>query len=316
MTVVGLAAVAVGTHHSSSSAATGPCRTVEFVWNSPSTQLVMLASLNSTLTTGVTITAPGSDETATVISSGWSSYDRYAEGASPSREDHDQQHESWGIAIGGTPFGGLTTDVPDQVSGGAASPWYSGMITGSFGAGAIGGGELVLVHSSRYGFTESENSVHPSSVSLLVEYCPASTTTTVAATTTTAPAPTSVDPTTTDPTSTVSTTIAESTTTATDPPTTQPAATTAPTPISAPSETTTPALPTTTPPVSATAPTTIPLTPAGPTVPTSTSTSVPTSSPIGGLPATGSEVGGLLQVGGSFVALGAALGLIRRRRLA
>jgi LPXTG-motif cell wall-anchored protein len=133
---------------------------------------VRMLPWNPTFDTGLVIPGPGDGETLTVIEARYSSFDRYpADGSAGNRIDAAQMHESFGISIGGTPFGGLSTDVPNGPDEGAPDEYFSGIVTGSFGTGPTAGGSIVVRHASLYGFTESPNSVNAAGISVVVERC-------------------------------------------------------------------------------------------------------------------------------------------------
>jgi LPXTG-motif cell wall-anchored protein len=161
----------------------------------------------TTFDTGVAIPGPTAGETLTITSSSSSSYDRYpSDGSAGNRIDAGQMHESWGIAIGGANFGGLTADAPNGPADGAPDEFFSGMVTGSFGTGPTQGGSLVLRHASLYGFSESPNSINAAGVSLTVERCsepPGTTPPTTAVETTPPTEPPTTAPETTEPSTSV-----------------------------------------------------------------------------------------------------------------
>jgi len=270
------------------------CRSDSFSWSGDQ----LFVPWASTLSTGVVIPAAGAGETLRVTSASYSTYDRYGEGQVPNRAEVGQMHEQVGIVIGGTPVGSLSADIPNGISEGAPSDFFSGIVNGSFGGAgtAISGGELVVRHSSLYGFTESPNSVRVSQIDVTVERCSTPPTT----------EPPVTEPPVTEP-------------PITQPPATQPTTTPAPTttqvgsggPTTTPAPTTVPA-PTTTQ-VGSGGPTTTP----GPTtVPAPTTTQVgsggPTTVPGGALPVTGGNVNGSLALAVLFALLGGALLLARR----
>ena len=186
---------------------------------------------NDTYDTGIVVPTAGAGQTLTVVSSAYKSFDRYPAGSSPTRADVNQLNESFAIQVGGVAVGGLSADVPDTVAEGAVDDWFSGVLSGSFGGSGtiLTGGALIIRHASLYGFTESYNSVHPKMVSITLQRCTTSVTTTTApATTTTAPATTTTAPATTTTAVSTTTTVAATTTTVASggPTTTVPATTT------------------------------------------------------------------------------------------
>lgn len=334
-----LAALAVGIAVPTPGEAAPVCRVSTISWSAPTTVLLYRGG-PVTYDTGLSVPAAGVGETVSVTASAYSSYDRYPANASPSRADADQQHEQWGLRIGGTNFGLLSADVPDSIDEGAVDDWYA-TTSGTLGLGAVATGRIVIVHSSLYGFTESYNSVRPGSFTLTVSYCsdaPATTTTT--STTSTAPTTTAAATTT----AVVTTTSAATTTTG---------ATT--TTASGGTTTTVPAVTTTSPPSQTAAPTSstvaatttivatttiggsattvsgstttdstttsiLPLTP----LPAATTTVATTTTATGGsttvvpsgpLPNTGWNGAIFLRVGTILVAVGAVLYRLRRRAL-
>ena len=160
-----------------------------------------LANGSSAHDTGLVVPGPASGETLTVTSSSWTTYDYVAYESSPSRAEQNEQNERVGLAVGGTVVGGLSTDLPDNMSQGAPDDWNSGVVSGSFGGagGAVAGGSISLRHASLSGFGESANIFTVKSFSLTLQRCvtPQVTTTTAPATTTTAPATTTTAPATT-----------------------------------------------------------------------------------------------------------------------
>ncbi|MEK7423566.1 MAG: LPXTG cell wall anchor domain-containing protein [Actinomycetota bacterium] len=157
-----------------------------------------LANGSSAHDTGLVVPGPAAGETLTVISSSWTTYDYLAYESSPSRAEQNEQNERVGLAVGGTVVGGLSTDLPDNMSQGAPDDWNSGVVSGSFGGagGAVAGGSISLRHASLAGCGESANIFTVKSFSLTLQRCvvPQVTTTTAPATTTTAPATTTTAP--------------------------------------------------------------------------------------------------------------------------
>jgi LPXTG-motif cell wall-anchored protein len=173
--------------------------------------------------TGLSVPGPAADETLTVVSSSWSGYDYLPFESTPSRAEQNELNERFGLAVGGSSVGGLSTDLPDDASEGAPDDWSSGVISGSFGGSgsALAGGAITLRHSSLAGFGESANSLIIKSFSLSVERCvtiaettttAATTTTTPGATTTTAPGVTTTSVLSGGPTTTVATSVLPTTT--------------------------------------------------------------------------------------------------------
>lgn len=123
--------------------------------------------------TGITVPVPSAGDTQRVLSATYQAYDTYAPGTSPTRADKDQANERFGIKVGGVQVGGLSADLPDTVAEGAVDVNTSGLQSGSLGGGGteIVGGEIVLYHSSNYGYTESMNSLQVTNVALEVETC-------------------------------------------------------------------------------------------------------------------------------------------------
>ena len=296
------------------------CRTSTLAWTAPA-GLTMTSFSNQLVDTGLTVAAGDVDEVLRITASSYASHDRYPDNASPTRAEADQQHEQWGLRIGGSDFGQLSSDVPDLVSEGAPSPWFSGDVTGTLGTGPVRPGAVVLRHASLAGFTESPNSVRPTSVALTVEYCRDVVDTTTTAVPSTAPEPTPA-PTTVPVDTTPETTTPETSTTQPIPsigtsPTTAPTATTTPRVTPTPAPATTSTMPIT--PSTAAASTTVVVPSTAPasttTVPVATPTTAPTSTttPDGTLPSTGGEFGGLVRAAGLLTLLGGALLLARRR---
>ena len=149
--------------------AAATCTQESYEWTG---QVRLMTSGPTTFDTGVVIPGPATGETLSVLGSHYSSFDRYpSDGSAGTRVDAAQMHESWGIAIGGDAFGGLTTDAPNGPAEGAPDEFFSGIVSGSFGTGPIQGGSIVLRHASLYGFGESPNSINAAGVTLSVERC-------------------------------------------------------------------------------------------------------------------------------------------------
>ncbi len=314
-TVAAVVATALGTGviPGPSARADATCRTLTVSWRSPSSELSLASNARETYATGVTVPAPAPGERLTVVTSNWSSYDRYPDWTTETRAEVDQQNERWGISIGGVRFGPLTPDLPDSVAEGAESDRYSGLVTGGFGSGSISSGEIVIVHASVDGFRESPNSVRPSEIVLILSYCQdiADTTTTTAATTTLVPVPATAP--TTAVVSTTTTQASTSSTPATVTPTTAPSTPDRPTSVPSTAAATTTIVPEiATAPTVPTSGTSTTITPAGPTLPT-TVPSAPSSTLPSRLPATGSMIDGQLRLGGALIGLGLLLGFVRRR---
>lgn len=325
LALVGLGTVGTAAVTGIGATAAPVCRTSTLAWTAPA-GLTMTSFSNQLVDTGLTVAAGDVDEVLRITASSYASHDRYPDNASPTRAEADQQHEQWGLRIGGSDFGQLSSDVPDLVSEGAPSPWFSGDVTGTLGTGPVRPGAVVLRHASLAGFTESPNSVRPTSVALTVEYCRDVVDTTTTAVPSTAPeptpAPTTVPVDTTPETTTPETTTPETSTTQPIPsigtsPTTAPTATTTPRVTPTPAPATTSTMPIT--PSTAAASTTVVVPSTAPasttTVPVATPTTAPTSTttPDGTLPSTGGEFGGLVRAAGLLTLLGGALLLARRR---
>ena len=127
---------------SSCAAAADGCTSTTYTWSGD--QLLVWGG-GAVFATGVTIPTPSAGETLVVSNATYRVYDRYADGASPTRVESAQTHEQMSLSVGGVQIGGLTPDLPNGVAEGAPTDWYSGVHAGSFGGGqAITGGELVL----------------------------------------------------------------------------------------------------------------------------------------------------------------------------
>lgn len=140
--------------------------------------------------TGLDVPGPAANETLTVVSSTWTTYDYLDPESSPSRAEQNELNERVSLAVGGTQVGGLSTDLADSTEQGAPTDWSSGITSGSFGGAgsSVAGGSISLRHSSLFGFDDSANSFIVKSFSLTLERCLTTvetTTTTVAPTTTT-----------------------------------------------------------------------------------------------------------------------------------
>jgi LPXTG-motif cell wall-anchored protein len=257
------------------SAAEAGCTSTTYSWSGDQ---LMVYSSSVEFHTGVVVPSASAGETLVVADATYHVYDKYPDDSSPNRVDSAQTHEQMSLTVGGVQIGGLTPDLPNGVAEGAPTDWYSGERLGSFGSGqAITGGELVLHHSSQFGFTESPNSLHAAEVSVTIEAC-VTVASTVPVTVASTVAPTSA------PTTVVSTEA--------------PAVAVAPTPVTSPAVTST---------VPASTSTTVAAV-AGP-APSAAPTS--TINPL--LPATGAGTVVPLIVGGVAVCTGASLMLVRRR---
>lgn len=314
-TVAAVVATALGTGviPGPSARADATCRTLTVSWRSPSSELFLAANARETYATGVAVPVPAPGERLTVVTSSWSSYDRYPDWTTETRAEVDQQNERWGISIGGVRFGPLTSDLPDSVAEGAENDRYSGVVTGGFGSGSVSSGEIVIVHASLDGFRESPNSVRPSEIVLVLSYCQdiADTTTTTAATTTTLEPIPATAPTTALASSTTQATTSSTPTTVT--PTTAPSTPDRPTSVPSTAAATTTIVPEiATAPTVPTSATSTTITPAGPTLPT-TVPSASSSTLPSRLPATGSKIDGQLRLGAALIGLGLLLGFVRRR---
>jgi LPXTG-motif cell wall-anchored protein len=170
------------------------CLSETYSWNN--TSLSQLATWQPSLTTGLSIPAPAANEHLAVISTAWSSYDRLMEeNPELTREIQNETAEQFSVRVGGVQVGGLSADLPDTAAQGAPTPWFSGVVSGSFGGvdTVVSGGAITLQHS---GDQSSFNAFTPKTVTITVVRCKpptttiAPTTTVVGPTTTTAVAPT------------------------------------------------------------------------------------------------------------------------------
>lgn len=175
------------------------CLAETYSWNNATQS--QLATWNPSMATGLSIPAPAGNEHIAVISMAYSAYDRLLdENPELTREIQNETGERFSVRIGGVQVGGLSADLPDTASQGAATPWFSGVVSGTFGAvdTRVAGGAITLHHS---GDSSSFNSFTPKTVTITVVRCTPPTTTTAAPTTTTAVGPTTTvaGPTTTAP---------------------------------------------------------------------------------------------------------------------
>ncbi len=175
------------------------CLAETYSWNN-ATQ-TQLATWNPSLATGLSIPAPAANTHVAVISTSWTAYDRLMEeNPELTREIQNETGERFSVRVGGAQVGGLSADLPDTAAQGAATPWFSGVVSGSFGGvdSDVPGGAITLHHS---GDSSSFNSLTPKAVTITVVRCTPPTTTAAAVTTvagpTTTPAPTVAGPTTT-----------------------------------------------------------------------------------------------------------------------
>lgn len=143
--------------------------------------------------TGITIPPPGPGQQLYITSATWMAFDiRPEDETPPTRAEENEQHESFTVTVGGVQLGPLTPDLPDTVAEGALTDNHSGIQTGSFPGGPTNGGEIVALHSSAFGYDESDNGFNIKKINITVECRVVPTTT--AAPTTTAPAPTTTAP--------------------------------------------------------------------------------------------------------------------------
>jgi hypothetical protein len=321
LAVGGLVLATVGTKVAAPAGAAEICRTVQLSWSTPSPAFVMTPWSNPIYDTGIRVPDAAAGETIRVTASSYVSGDTYPPDAPETREMANQLHEQWRLNIGGAEFGSLTADVPDSVATGATSA-YSGTISGSFGTGPITSGAVLLRHASLYGFTESANSVRPSSFQLELAYCSADPEPTTTEPATTAPPPDSSAP---EPSPTApevpTTPAAPESTAPPDAPDTTPAAPIVPLPAAPTTSTSAPPSTATVPPTSVPATTTTFAIPRSP-VPGDTTTTIVTAStappttatgaPPGSLPTTGGDPSALVQAGFLLLVLGLALRRVRR----
>ncbi|MFN6118732.1 MAG: LPXTG cell wall anchor domain-containing protein, partial [Actinomycetes bacterium] len=171
-------------------AADHECTTETFSWSNPT--LSQIATWNSTMATGLSIPAPAAGATLTVVSTAYTAYDSIGEGE-VTRAIQNETGEQFTLRVGGTQVGGLSADLPDSVSQGAATPWFSGTVAGSLGGAGttLTGGEIVIQHSGK---SETVNAFSVKTITVVVERClphaPTTTAPTTTAPTTTAPATT------------------------------------------------------------------------------------------------------------------------------
>jgi hypothetical protein len=273
MTMVAAGAVSVAALGSSASAQED-CSAETYSWNN--TSITTMGTWNPTFTTGVTIPGPVGSERLSVVGTSWTAYDRLMEeDPAVTRENPEENGERFTIRIGGSQLGGASADLPDTAAEGAPSPWFSGVISGSFGGVGTGisGGAITLHHAgSGTGF----DAFNPKSITIDVVRCrPA-----VAATTTVAP----------------TTTIVGSG---------GPTTTTTPTATTSPTGPTTPTTPTT--PVA-------PVVPGTPTTTTIVGSGGPTPTvPGGSLPVTGGDMTLPLILAALAAGTGTVLLMVRRR---
>jgi hypothetical protein len=116
------------------------CASEQYEWGGER----LLVPWEPTFETGDVIPGAAAGEQLVLTGISYTAFDRYPDEAEPSRAGADQQHESFGIAIGGVEVGGLSADLPDSVDEGAESDWFSGMRSGSLGgAGTVSSGGSV-----------------------------------------------------------------------------------------------------------------------------------------------------------------------------
>ncbi len=201
MTMMAAGAVSVSAMGGTVGAA-DDCLAETYSWNN-ATQ-TQLATWNPSMATGLSIPAPAANEHIAVISAAWTAYDRLLdENPELTREIQNETGERFSVRVGGVQVGGLSADLPDTASQGAATPWFSGVVSGSFGGvdTIVPGGAITLHHS---GDSSSFNSFTPKVVTITVVRCTpptttAAPTTTAVGATTTLPGPTTTAAPTTTP---------------------------------------------------------------------------------------------------------------------
>lgn len=176
------------------------CLAETYSWNNAD-RSQLLATWNPSMVTGLSIPAAVGNEYLTVTSTAYSAYDRLIdETPELTREIQNETGERFSVRIGGVSVGGLSADLPDSVAQGAVTPWFSGVVSGSFGGvnTNLAGGAITLHHS---GDSSSPNAFTPKTVTITVVRCTPPTTTTAAPTTTAVVGPTTTvtGPTTTTP---------------------------------------------------------------------------------------------------------------------
>ena len=159
--------VAVG---SSQTAAAG-CTSESYAWKG----FGVLHTSQTSVTTNVVIPAAQNGDTLTVTSVSYRAFDGKSANSTPTRSTEDEPHEQMALQIGTTDVNELTPDLPDTLAEGAPTENYSGLISGqipSWSGTATAGGEIVLRHSSLYGFvSSSSNAVIAFSTDVTVERC-------------------------------------------------------------------------------------------------------------------------------------------------
>jgi LPXTG-motif cell wall-anchored protein len=176
------------------------CLSETYSWNNASVS--QLATWQPTLNTGLSIPAPAANEHIAVIATAWSSYDRLLEeNPELTREIQNETAEQFSVRVGGVQVGGLSADLPDTAAQGAPTPWFSGVVSGSFGGvdTDVPGGAITLHHS---GNSATFNSFTPKTVTITVVRCTPPTTTAAPTTTVAGPTTTVATPTTPAPTTT------------------------------------------------------------------------------------------------------------------
>jgi LPXTG-motif cell wall-anchored protein len=205
ITMMAAGAVSVSAMSGTVSAAED-CLSETYSWNNPTVS--QLATWQPTLSTGLSIPAPAAGEHIAVIATGWSSFDRLMEeNPELTREIQNEIAEQFSVRVGGVQVGGLSADLPDNAAQGAPTPWFSGVLSGTFGGvdTDVPGGAITLHHS---GNTSSFNSFTPKTVTITVVRCKPPTTTAAPTTTVARPTTTVVTPTTTPTTTPAPTTTA------------------------------------------------------------------------------------------------------------
>jgi LPXTG-motif cell wall-anchored protein len=169
------------------------CVSETYSWTNNS--FTNLATWNPSITTGLTVAAPGAGQRLVVTSATWTAYDRLVEeDPAVTRENPEENSEYFATYIGGVKLGGSSSDLPDTVAEGAASPWFSGVVGGDFAAGGtvVPGGSITVQFT---GGSDLPNALTPKTITVVLDRCTEVVPTTTAATPTTTP--TSVSPATT-----------------------------------------------------------------------------------------------------------------------
>jgi hypothetical protein len=120
-----------------------------------------------TFDTGLVVASAVPGETVRIVDAAYVAYDEVAPDLD--RSSPAETNERFGLAIGGSAVGELSSDLPDDVASGAVSAWSSGDHSGSLGGGPTSGGSVVIRHGAVTGGAADRLTV--TSLQVTVERC-------------------------------------------------------------------------------------------------------------------------------------------------